>query len=284
MRFREFKGNVAHSNYDGFMFDRNINANNTFGVTGNTHMAGEPADANSKMVETVFEDLTSYKNRNGGIWGRGEMHTFRNLKLADNAMGYTHALARAVATPLRRGWWTRCSWAKPRTSATPRRMRKRPTAAACRSRVMPDFPIRGYEYYDSRHDVVNVTFRNYEDNATRKTGALSYLMFTSFGVSSNNSIERVKFENAKPVYFPPMQGNAKWANDNGNSLAWKTAAIRDKDGSLGGSPIPTFSSTMASTTASQPMRRPVRSSQLERCGVQGRCRTPDVWRRRWRLE
>ena len=29
-QFREFKGNVAHSNYDGFMFDRNINANNTF--------------------------------------------------------------------------------------------------------------------------------------------------------------------------------------------------------------------------------------------------------------
>ena len=35
--FREFKGNVAHSNYDGFMFDRNIAANNTFGVTGNSH-------------------------------------------------------------------------------------------------------------------------------------------------------------------------------------------------------------------------------------------------------
>ncbi len=37
--FREFKGNVAHSNYDAFMFDRNINANNTFGVTGNAHHA-----------------------------------------------------------------------------------------------------------------------------------------------------------------------------------------------------------------------------------------------------
>ncbi len=35
--------------------------------------------------------------------------------------------------------------------------------------TMPDFPIRGYEYYDYRHDVVNTTFRNYEDNATRKT-------------------------------------------------------------------------------------------------------------------
>ena len=28
-QLREFKGNVAHSNYDGFMFDRNITANNT---------------------------------------------------------------------------------------------------------------------------------------------------------------------------------------------------------------------------------------------------------------
>ena len=44
--FREFKGNVAHSNYDGFMFDRNINANNTFSVTGSSHMPkANPADA-----------------------------------------------------------------------------------------------------------------------------------------------------------------------------------------------------------------------------------------------
>ena len=64
----------------------------TFGVTGSSHMPIEnPADPNSKAVESVFEDLTAYKNRNGGIWGRGEMHVFRNLKLADNAIGYTHA-------------------------------------------------------------------------------------------------------------------------------------------------------------------------------------------------
>ena len=61
-------------------------------VTGNSHMPKEnPADPNSKTLETVFENLTAYKNRNGGVWGRGEMHTFRNLKAADNAMGYTHA-------------------------------------------------------------------------------------------------------------------------------------------------------------------------------------------------
>ena len=50
-----------------------------------------PADANSPQVESVFEDFTSYKNRNGGIWARGEMHIFKNLKMADNAIGYTHA-------------------------------------------------------------------------------------------------------------------------------------------------------------------------------------------------
>jgi hypothetical protein len=43
--------------------------------------------------------------------------------------------------------------------------------------TLPDFPIRGYEYYDYRHDVVNTTFRNYEDNATRKTGAISNLLY-----------------------------------------------------------------------------------------------------------
>ncbi len=91
-KFREFKGNTAHSNYDGFMFDRNIAANNTFIVTGSAHASREnPADPNSKPVVSVFENLTTYKNRNGGIWGRGELHLFRNVKFADNAMGFTHA-------------------------------------------------------------------------------------------------------------------------------------------------------------------------------------------------
>jgi hypothetical protein len=44
----------------------------------------------------------------------------------------------------------------------------------------------------------------------------------------------VKFVNAKPVHFPPME--RKWGNDLAASTAWKTAAIRDKDGSLGAGP------------------------------------------------
>src|SRR6185369_15280403 len=54
--FREFKGNVGHSNYDSFMFDRNIAANNTFSVTGSSHTGLEnPADPNSKALESVFQ-------------------------------------------------------------------------------------------------------------------------------------------------------------------------------------------------------------------------------------
>ena len=235
--FREFKGNVAHSNYDAFMFDRNINPNNTFGVTGGSHTAREnPADANSKALETVFEDLTGYKNRNGAIWGRGEQHVFKNVKLADNAMGYTHASGLGGGDPFTSRVIDSLFVGETENIGNPTTDTEKAYGRSLPKPTLPDFPIRGYEYYDLRHDVVNTTFRNYEDNATRKSGALSYLMFTSFAVTTNNSVERVKFVNAKPVYFPPMAGNAKWASDNGSSVAWKTAVIRDKDGSLGGGP------------------------------------------------
>jgi cell migration-inducing and hyaluronan-binding protein len=233
--FKEFKGNVAHSNYDGFMFDRNINANNTFGVTGNAHMPKEnPADANSKTVETVFENLTSYKNRNGAIWGRGEMHVFRNVKVADNAMGYTHASGSAGRDPFTSKVVDSLFVGETENIGNPRTDAEKAYGRSLPKPTMPDFPIRGYEYYDYRHDVENVTFVNFQDNATRKTGALSYLMYTSAGVSTENSIERAKFVNAKPVYFPPME--RKWGNDNLNGVAWKAAAIHDKDGSVGGVP------------------------------------------------
>jgi cell migration-inducing and hyaluronan-binding protein len=236
LQIREFKGNTAHSNYDGFMFDRNINANNTFTVSAHSHYVLEnPADPDSKALPSVFENLTTYKNRNGGIWGRGEMHIFRNVKFADNAMGFTHAAGAVgrydyssqVVDSLFVGETENVG--NPGTDAEKAYGRTFPKP------TMPDFPIRGYEYYDYRHDVVNSTFRNYEDNATRKTGAISHLLFTSFGASSNNAIEKLKFIDAKPVYYPPME--KKWGNDNNSgSAAFKTAVFKDKDGSLGTGP------------------------------------------------
>jgi cell migration-inducing and hyaluronan-binding protein len=233
--FKEFKGNVSHSNYDAFMFDRNIAANNTFGVTGSSHTGHEnPADANSKAVESVFENLTAYKNRNGAIWGRGELHVFRNVKLADNAFGFTHAsgefgryaFTSKVIDSLFVGETENVG--NPKTDAEKAYGRSFPKVD------LPDYPIHGYEYYDYRHDVVNTTFVNFQDNATRKSGAISVLFYASFGVSSNNAVDHVKFVNSKPAYFPPME--RKWANDNGGSVAYTTAAIRDHDGSFGGGP------------------------------------------------
>jgi hypothetical protein len=99
---------------------------------------------------------------------------------------------------------------------------------------VPDFPIRAYEFYDYHHELVNDTFVNYQDNATRKTGAISYLLFTSFGMSSNNTVEGAKFINAKPVYFPPME--YRWSNDDYGSGSYRSAVFHDKDGSVGGVP------------------------------------------------
>ncbi len=58
---RAFRGNVAHSNFDGFLFDRNIYADNTFGL------ATIPLPCrwqilptlDSEVVESHFESLTS---------------------------------------------------------------------------------------------------------------------------------------------------------------------------------------------------------------------------------
>ncbi len=59
-KLREFRNNTAHSNFDGFMFDRNINVENVFGLAGPSYMPREnPADNNSKRLEAHFENLTT---------------------------------------------------------------------------------------------------------------------------------------------------------------------------------------------------------------------------------
>src|SRR5687767_1375592 len=231
MQIREFKGNTAHSNFDGFLLDRGPRPDGTFATGGHIALVN-PADANSPQAETVFEEFTAYKNRNGAIWARGEMHTFKKLKLADNAIGYTHAsgnfgqsaFTSRVVDSLFVGETENVG--NPRTAAE---------KAAGRSLPFPelaDFPIRGYEFYDSHHELDNVTFVNYQDNATRKTGAISYLLFTSFGMSSNNVVQRAKFTNAKPVYFPPIDN--RWSNDDYGNTVYKTSVFKDKDGTITG--------------------------------------------------
>src|SRR6478672_8364549 len=98
IQVREFKGNTAHSTFDSFLMDRGPRPDGHFAVGGHTANTN-PADPNSPLAESVIEDFTAYKNRNGGLWSRGEMHTYKNLKLADNAIGYTHASGSTGRSP-----------------------------------------------------------------------------------------------------------------------------------------------------------------------------------------
>ncbi|MBO9517021.1 MAG: hypothetical protein J7493_03035, partial [Porphyrobacter sp.] len=232
---REFSGNTAHSNFDGLMFDRGPKPDGTFSVGGsNYHFAfADPADPNSQPVGSTFADFTGYKNRHGAIWARGELHLFTNLRVADNAVGFTHAASAVGRAP----YTSRVvdslfvgesdNIGNPQTALEIAYGRSMPND-------IPDFPIRGYEYYDMRHDVENTTFVNFVPNATRDAGALSYLMYTSFGMSSENAIEGAQFVNSKRVSFPPVV--QRWASDFGRQNAWRGAAIHDKDGSVGGVP------------------------------------------------
>jgi len=229
---REFTGNVAHSNFDGLMFDRGPAPDGTFTVGGAGHIAyADPANPGNQAVRTVIDNYTAYKNRNGAIWGRGEYHLFSNLKLADNAIGFTHAAGGSRVAPYSSRVENSLFVGESDNIGNPRT-----PAEIAYGRTLPhddaDFPIRGYEFYDYRHDVVNTTFVNYTDNPTREAGALSYLLFTSFGMSTENSVEGAKFVNAKPVHFPDMQ--RRWSSDFGGRAAYRSATIFDKDGSVSG--------------------------------------------------
>jgi cell migration-inducing and hyaluronan-binding protein len=230
-KFREFKGNVAHSNFDGFMGDRAPRADGHFAVGGYISLVN-PADANSAQVESVVEDFTSYKNRNSGIWARGELRLYKNLKMADNGIGFTQASGNLGQSAYTSRVVDSRFVGETENIGTPRTDSEKAYGRSLPQPAVADFPIRGYEFYDYRHELDNNTFVNYQDNATRKTGAISYLLFTSFGMSSNNTVQRSKFINAKPVYFPPIDN--RWSNDDYGNTVYKTSVFNDKDGTITG--------------------------------------------------
>jgi cell migration-inducing and hyaluronan-binding protein len=234
-RFREFRNNTAHSNFDGFMFDRNINVENIFGLAGPSFMPREnPADNNSERVETHFENLTTYKNRNGGFWGRGELFLVSNLKTADNAIGYTMSTGSIGDDVFTSRVVDSLFVGETENIGNPVTPEEIAYGRSLPKRLIPDFPIRGYEYYDYRLDVWNTTFVNFQDNKQRGSGALSWLLFTGAGVTTENTVKGAKFVNAKPVYFPKI--DPRFDSDNRGAVAYRTAAIHDLDGSTTGIP------------------------------------------------
>jgi cell migration-inducing and hyaluronan-binding protein len=154
--------------------------------------------------------------------------------MADNGIGFTHASGNLGQAAFTSRVVDSRFVGETENIGNPRTPEEK---AAGRSLPFPqvaDFPIRAYEFYDYHHELVNDTFVNYQDNATRKTGAISYLLYTSFGMSTNNTVQNAKFVNAKPVYFPPIEH--KWSNDDYGNGSYKTSVFHDLDGSVTGVP------------------------------------------------
>src|SRR5690606_26148822 len=182
--------------------------------------------------ETHFDNLTTYKNRNGGFWGRGEMFVVRNLKSADNAIGTTTssgAFGNEAFTSLLVDSLVVGETDNIGNPTTPEEIAY---GRSLPKKEIPDFPIRGYEYYDYRVDVADTTFMNYQDNEQREAGALSWLMFTSSGATTENTAKNLTFVDAKPVHFPKYDW--RFDNDNRGGSAWRSLAIHDLDGSTTG--------------------------------------------------
>jgi cell migration-inducing and hyaluronan-binding protein len=234
-RLREFSGNTAHSNFDSLMLDLGPNAQGTFGIAGpNLISYADPADTSSEVVVAVVDNYTAYKNSNGAIWGRGELHLYTNLKLADNAIGFTHASGSPGIAPYTSRVEDSLFVGESDNIGNPTTPEEIAYGRSLPKPAVADFPIRGYEYYDYHHEVVDTAFVNYEPNELRDAGGLSYLLFTSFGMSTSNYVEGLTFENAQPVSFPPVED--RWSSDDGSNAAYLSAAFHDRDGSLSGIP------------------------------------------------
>ncbi|AKH44329.1 cell migration-inducing and hyaluronan-binding protein [Altererythrobacter atlanticus] len=232
---RKFSGNVAHSNFDGFLIDRHIDEDNTFGLASLPLIPlADPTDLESEVMETHFEDLTAYKNRNGGLWGRGDLYVYSNMKLADNAIGMTQAAGDIGSLPFSSRLVDSLVVGESDNIGNPTTPEEIAYGRSLPKPAIPDFPIRGYEYYDYRDDVVNTKFVNFQDNDQRKTGALSFLLYTSAGLSTRSTISGAEFVNAKPVYFPKF--DARFDNDNRGGDAYRTLSFHDLDGSVTGIP------------------------------------------------
>ncbi|MGI8911283.1 MAG: G8 domain-containing protein [Rubrobacteraceae bacterium] len=214
----EFSGNTAHSNDgDGLHVDGGPNPD---GETDSTYYHPHenppttndpdvpddeeyPADPTPRIAE--FRDFTGYKNRNEAVWLRGENHRLVNATLADNAIGATFASHESylddslvVGETANKGntydWQVENGWVGLDGRSLPRYWE-------------PDFPIRGFEFYDGLVGAHNTTFVNFTPNTQRKASGLGVLLADAFSLHPDNFATGLRFVDANKVYMPdPVAG------------------------------------------------------------------------------
>ncbi|WP_119067820.1 G8 domain-containing protein [Rubrobacter indicoceani] len=219
-----FSGNTAHSNnLTGLFIDDGPKPDGSTTETTNYRPLLNPSDRNSSPVPAVFDRFTGYKNRERGIWQRGTRNVFTDAVLADNAIGATFAshetyLDGSLVVGETRNLGNTNSWERENGRV----------GAENRSLPMPwrpDFPIRGYEFYDGKVGTRGTTFADFQPNDMRQASALGMLLEDAFGVHPGNYTSGLRFVDARKLYLPGPAEN----RDGDRSLVF-----RDADGSLTG--------------------------------------------------
>jgi cell migration-inducing and hyaluronan-binding protein len=207
-RLRSFVGNTAHSNdRDGLHFDNGPNPDSTTSATWHeAHV--DPSDEKSRTIVTTMRGLVAYKNRNHGVWLRGRSHRVISSTLADNAIGATFAsdesfLQRSFVVGESGNVGEAARWERDRGEVG-RRGRSLPQPWNA------DYPIRGFEFYDGRVGVERTVFANFQpyrsrSGKLRQQSAIGYHVDNDFGIHAKNFASKVRFVNARRVYFEPPQ-------------------------------------------------------------------------------
>ena len=225
-----FAGNVAHSNWTGLNVDDGPTPS---GDTETTYYNPRldptpPADGqgDSAPVVASFEDYTGYRNRDRAVWLRGRNHRLVNATLADNAIGATFASNESViigslvvGETANKG--TPKQWEIDRGEVGP-------DGRSLPFPWNPDFPIRGYEFYDGRVGAENTTFVNFTPNAQREASGLGVLLEDDFSLHPRNFAQSLTFVNAKRFYMPdPVHDGDRSAVfvDQGGSVSGTAGAV-----------------------------------------------------------
>jgi G8 domain/PA14 domain len=191
----EFSGNVAHSNEDtGLNVDDGPRPDGST-ETANYRPRQNPA-ADSPPVPAEFGDITAYKNRTRGVWLRGGYLRLVGAKLADNAIGATFA-----------SWETFLQDSlvvgETANKGNPRSWETKGLDGRSLPRFWdPDFPIRGYEFYDGRVGAERTAFVNFSPNSQRQASGLGYNLSNAFNIHPQNFASGLSFVDANRVYLP----------------------------------------------------------------------------------
>jgi hypothetical protein len=216
-----FSGNVAHSNgNDGLFVDHGPKPDGTTETTYYRPVVN-PADNESEPVVAQFKNFTAYKNRDRAIWLRGENHDVVGAILADNRSGGSFASSETFLSD---------SLVVGETANKGNVEDWEDTGLDGRGLPFfwePSTPIIGFEFYDGRVGVRNVTFAQFQPNSQRQSGALGYLEPDAFSIDPKNFATGVHFVDSNEVRLAdPVPG------EDGDL----SKVFIDQDGSVTGQP------------------------------------------------